>query len=279
MPPILSVPQEWKNLWKGADIFDVLLNMDGQVYRKVKGRTTLRFELNHETYFIKIHLGTTWKDIIKDILCFKRPLLGAENEWKAISRLKRLGIHTPELVGYGKRGRNLSKIKSFVITRELTGVESLEDVCHDWKISPPAYRFKRALITEVARVTRILHKNGICHRDLYLCHFLLDMHRDGDNPDPENINLYLIDLHRVFFSKKLSVRWRLKDIAALYFSAMDIGLSRQDIFHFIEVYTGMPWQDAIRRQGLFWRCVEKRAGRLYRKFQRHMDRQRRETKK
>ena len=275
MPTILTIPQEWRTLWKHGDAFDSLLNMDGQVYREVKGRTTLRFELNSKTYFIKIHLGTTWKEIIKDIVCFKQPVLGAENEWKAIRHLKGLGINTPELVAYGKRGRNLSRIQSFVITRELTGVESLEDVCRHWKVSPLAYRFKCKLITEIARITRILHENGICHRDFYLCHFLLALPDGRDNPDPENICLYLIDLHRVHFSRKLSRRWQLKDIAALYFSAMDAGLSRQDIFRFIEVYTGMPWQDAVRKQRLFWRRVEKRAGRLYRKFQRHMDRQNR----
>ena len=45
--------------------------------------------------------------------------------------------------------------------------------------------------------------------------------------DLEKMRLYLIDLHRMQLRRKTPSRWIVKDIAGLYYSSMDIGLTKR----------------------------------------------------
>ena len=74
---------------------------------------------------------------------------------------------------FGERGSNPAQQHSFIITEELAPTISLEDFSLDWVQNPPAPALKRALIDEVARMVREMHRAGVNHRDCYICHFLL----------------------------------------------------------------------------------------------------------
>jgi heptose I phosphotransferase len=78
----------------------------------------------------------------------------------------------------------------------------------------------------------------------------------------------LIDLHRVEQRRRIKRRWRLKDVAGLYFSSMDIGLTRRDYLRFIQAYSQCPWRKAILEEARFWKQVERRGHAGYREFQR-----------
>ena len=54
---------------------------------------------------------------------------------------------------------------------------------------------KRRLIAEMARIAATLHAARLFHKDLYLCHFFLDL--DRLERDGRTIRLVLIDLHRL----------------------------------------------------------------------------------
>jgi len=125
-------------------------------------------------------------------------------------------------------------------------------LCADWQESPPDARFKRQLIIAVADLARTIHENGVNHRDFYLCHLCLD------KSSMSNVNLYLIDLHRVLIHSMPSTQANMKDIAALYFSSMDVGLSGRDYLRFKRHYQ--------KQNDLFWQQVETRAQALYIKF-------------
>ena len=262
---MLVLPNAWIERWHVQDTFDQLFAIDGRVYREQGGRKTLRFTLNGKNYFAKFHHGVGWKRIIKDLLQLRLPVISAQTEWRAIQRLEQLGIKTMHLVGYGKRGRNPARLKSFVITEELANTTSLEDFCRDWPTSPPSYALKRALITEVAKIARTLHEHGINHRDFYICHFLLDISAAQEKIDPNHLNLYLIDLHRMQIRRHIPRRWRVKDIGSLYFSSMDIGLTQRDILRFLGYYFALPWQKVLVQQQDVLHDIEKRAVSLYEK--------------
>ena len=153
---MLVIPGDWQKRWKGRDVFKVLSAMDGQVYRENDGRKTMRFSIDGTYFFIKFHSGIGWKEILKDIFQFRLPVTSACNEWQGIQRCNELGLNTASLVGYGKKGSNPAKLQSFIVTEELTDTISLEDFCYDWKKSPPSYELKKALIHEVARISRII---------------------------------------------------------------------------------------------------------------------------
>lgn len=269
---MIVLPEEWKRKWQGSDLWERVFALDGEMFRDKDGRRTFRFEKDGKGYFAKIHRGIGYRRLLKELFRLRLPVIGAENEWLAIQKLQSLGIRTMTLVGYGKQGLNPSKQHSFVITEELARTESLEDFCRDWPASPPDYALKKALIEEVAKITRALHENGMNHRDLYICHFLLDISGGRERIDPSAVRLHLIDLHRVQMRKEVPERWKVKDIAALFFSSMEIGLSQRDLLRFIRAYTGVSPKTALRENRAFWKKVQDRGDAFYREYLRKGDR-------
>ncbi|WP_456407197.1 lipopolysaccharide core heptose(I) kinase RfaP [Thiolapillus sp.] len=237
-----------------ADAFSI----EGEEYRNPPGanRRTLRFELQGKGYFLKLHWGVGWKEIFKNLLSLRFPVVGAANEWKAIRRLQQLGVETMRLEAYGEQGRNPATRRSFVVTRELENTISLEDYCINWETRQPDFAVKQQLIRRVAEMTRQLHRNGVNHRDLYICHFLLQQPWDGGE---SALHLHLIDLHRVQLRKQAPRRWRVKDLGSLYFSALDIGLTRRDLLRFLRHYHDQPLRQILDQQRAFLLSVEKRA--------------------
>jgi heptose I phosphotransferase len=72
-----------------------------------------------------------------------------------------------------------------------------------------------------------------------------------------------MDLHRVQIRRKVPTRWLLKDLAGLYFSAWDIGLTQRDLLTFVREYKGGLHDFCAQRQ--WWQRVEAKARRLYQK--------------
>lgn len=46
-------------LWRGKDAFEEVKTLQGEVFRELETRRTLRFELDGKTYFLKWHKGTS----------------------------------------------------------------------------------------------------------------------------------------------------------------------------------------------------------------------------
>jgi UDP-glucose:(heptosyl)LPS alpha-1,3-glucosyltransferase/heptose I phosphotransferase len=253
---ILVVPDAIKQSVSSADTFDALMHLQGKAFRDVKGRKTIQVELAGKSYFLKQHFGVGWQEVVKNLLSFKKPILGAMTEVHAIEKLEELGIATTPLVAYGQRGSNPAKLQSFVLTQDLGDITSLEDLSADWKNNPPDAEFKRRLVIALAQLAARLHGAGLCHRDFYLCHFVLkkaELARgDGD------IALILIDLHRMLVGQSSSGRAVMKDIAGLYFSTMDYGFNADDWALFKQYY--------LPQTNDFWTKVEVRANQLYAKF-------------
>ena len=239
----LILGEPFRSLWAGRDPFAAVEALRGEVFRELEARRTLRVEVGGQRYFVKIHRGAGWGEIVKNLFCLRLPVLGAGNEWRAIGRLQRLGVDTLQGVAFGQRGVNPAARHSFIITADLSPAVSLEDYCRDWSVRPPAPAMKRALLRRVAGMARRMHAGGVNHRDFYLCHFLLHL---DPAPAPERLRLSLIDLHRAQLREKTPRRWRDKDLAALYFSALDLGLTRRDLFRFLKHYFDRPLRAVLR---------------------------------
>jgi heptose I phosphotransferase len=242
-------------------LFGHLAAIDGEVFRDQGIRRTFRFEVDGRGYFAKLHFGVGWREILKNLLQLKAPVLGASNEWHAIKRVQGLGIDTLTPVAYGSHGRNPASIESFIVTRALDHTISLEDYCGAWVREPPPWVRKQRLLDLVGSVSARLHDNGLNHRDYYICHFLLE----AATVDEEQPRLFLIDLHRAQIRARTPGRWRVKDMAGLLFSAADIGLTRRDLLRFVRRYSGKSLRHVLVEDRVFWRQVIDRAHRLYRK--------------
>jgi len=263
----LYITNELRQSLNGEDSFYDMMNIDGKVYREALGRRTLRFTRGNKDYFLKMHTGVGWGEIIKNITYLRAPVVGALNEWHGVHRLKDLEIDTMTVAAYGIRGRNPATKHSFIVTEALPTETSLEDFCADWKDNPPRtlkqIRLKRWILNKVVETARVIHENGANHRDFYLCHFLLDAHFESNNQVSPDSKLYLIDLHRIQMRRKTPERWAVKDIAGLYYSSKDIGLNKRDLLRFIKLYRGKPLREILRTEMSFWRKVESRGNKLY----------------
>ncbi len=238
----LRLAPPFDRLWAGQDAFAAVDRLEGEIFRELDGRRTFRTEVEGRGYFVKIHRGVGWGEIVKNLVSLRLPVLGAGNEWRAIRRLEELGVDTMRTVAYGRRGANPAREHSFIVTEELAPTVSLEDFCRDWPTQPPAPALKRALIRRVATMVGAMHRGGVNHRDCYLCHFLLHL---DPAPTAVALKLSVIDLHRAQIRGQTPRRWRDKDLAGLYFSALEIGLTQRDRLRFLRDYFGRPLHEVL----------------------------------
>ncbi|MFT5210193.1 MAG: heptose I phosphotransferase [Flavobacterium sp.] len=184
----------------------------------------------------------------------------------AVNSLRELGISTLTPVAYANEGGSPAKKHSCLITQALDNTKSLEELALESSIS---LALRRQLTIKLAKITRSMHEKGINHRDFYLCHFLLNMDCvtfvNGQYVDncQDVLTLYLIDLHRAQIRNKTPKRWRIKDLSGLLYSAVDSGISRNDLFRFIKVYTGRPLREALCAEKQFWLAVRYKSKKLY----------------
>ena len=259
----LILAEPFRTLWAAQDPFVAVEALQGKVYRELEARRTLRTEVAGRGYFVKIHRGVGWGEILKNLLTLRAPVLGAGNEMRAIRRLEELGVDTMCAVAYGARGSSPATQHSFIVTEELAPTVSLEDFCRDWPQHPPQPRFKRALIGRVATMARRMHEGGVNHRDFYICHFLLHL---DPVPTADAFKLSLIDLHRAQTRAQTPRRWRDKDLASLYFSALQIGLTQRDFLRFLRIYFDRPLREILREEAGLIEHLQREAARLQRRY-------------
>ena len=240
--------------------YQQLTQLPGIIYREQPGRKTFAADINGQPCFVKLHGGVGWREIIKNLIQGRLPIIGATTEYLALTALAKRGIPSLQVVEYGAFGLNPATQQSYLITKALQNTISLEDFCRDWAKNPPSVRLKRSLIRALAELVASMHLAGINHRDCYLCHFHLDLTALATGA----IKLTLIDLHRAQIRKKVPIRWQVKDIAGLYFSAMGLGFSWRDYLWFVKHYA-VP----LAQRYQFYQQVEQRAYALWLKTRYH----------
>jgi len=274
---ILHLDKNFAEDWGGGDPFACAQRQVGEVFRDKEGRRTLRFEVGGGGYFLKLHQGVGWREIAKNLAQLRLPVVSARNEWRAIARLREVGVRAPVAVAYGSRGLNPARRLSFLVTEELAGTVSLEEFCAAWRRRPPTPAAKRALIARVAAIARAMHEGGVNHRDFYLCHVRIavgagvgagDSAGEGGNSasDPDfaaaHARLTVLDLHRAQIRRKTPARWRIKDLGGLYFSARDLNLTARDVLRFMRAYRGADLR-ALATERRFWQRVARKAKRIH----------------
>lgn len=261
---LYSLPEKATDLIEAAAkhkqevLFDHMMALKGEVFREQKGRLTQRVQFKGHSYFLKRQTCVGWKEIIKNWLQLRCPVTSMRHEWEAIEKLNSLGVQTPRVIAKGERGTYPTQKESFVLLEEIAPAVSLEDVCKTWQAYPPVWAFKQKLIAQVADISKKMHDGGVNHRDFYLCHFLLKN---------EDSSLYLIDLHRAQIRPTLPLRWRIKDLAGLYFSSKGIGLTMRDYYRFIQYYQAKPLRVLTPTDWQLWQKVRERGEQLYRDHQ------------
>lgn len=238
--------------WKD-DPYAVIHHQSGELIRQVNNRSTLKFNIGKETFYLKRYLPLPWHKVLVAFLCGKYTTLGAQPELRALQKLKRIGIPAPIPVGWGSRRGH-----SFIVTEGLKNTSSLEEHVAHWRQHKPTQAHRRALLNAVADMTRILHSCGINHQDLYLCHFHL-----SQDARPLAPKLYLIDLHRAQLRAQVPTHKKIKDLGELYSSAHHLGITTREQIRFVRRYRHLPLKTLDINEQRFWHRAMQRAHKIW----------------
>jgi heptose I phosphotransferase len=157
----------------------------------------------------------------------------ADEESRGIRALEIERIPTVPLVGWGR----LVDGRSFVITEDLHDYRDAE------KLVREGLEFEK-ILQPTADLAAKLHGVGLHHRDLYLCHFFVNLKAPAD--------LRLIDAARV---KRLPgwpmrQRWIIKDLAQFWYSTTTLPITEDQRSRWLSRYgekRGLKSVDRLRR--------------------------------
>lgn len=244
----ITINDEYTSLLSQNKLFDfdaLMHYKNGSIIKKaIKDRSTVKLTLKSDrgevNAYLKRYQDSGFKVWLKSLLRFSFSR-SAMDEWKNIFAFHTQGIPTMVPLSVGVKKHFGFKKESFLLTREIEGVERLEHYLPRHFL-PPLHSYhlkkKRTLIKELALLVKHMHLSGFNHRDLYLCHILVK--KDALH----NWKIYFADLHRVDQRKKVGLRWKVKDLAALNYSSDTSLITRTDRLRFITHYHGEKKLDA-----------------------------------
>jgi heptose I phosphotransferase len=195
---------------------DVMESASGHCLRELKVRENWFLPASEAAHnargmYLKKHRKRTWLSRLRAWLGIGPGETPARLEVKNVEWLSAQGILVMRVVAYGEKLHADGLLESFLLTEELQGYENLEEFL--------LRRFARVdrdlmrLIRDVAEVARRFHKAGYNHRDFYSCHFFVK------ETGPGEFDIRMIDLQRVQRRRWFRLRWVVKDLAQLAFSA------------------------------------------------------------
>lgn len=196
---------------------------------KHRSRTMLKIE--DKTYFLKRYTNTPKTKQIGNWIDHGVKKSTSDYDRGPVDIFEKANILTPRTVAFGSEWENGFETRSFIITEKIANAESLERKlpdCFCGENTSESHKKRCEFIKKLAEFAKRFHQSGMRHRDFYFAHIFL-------NDEGE---LYLIDLQRVFIPKFLSVRFRVKDIAQLHYSAPGDVVSCSDRIRFLKHYLG-----------------------------------------
>jgi hypothetical protein len=196
--------------------FDKGKNLHKENLAKFRQRIMFETENPKTTLFLKRYQDTPKLVQIKNWLNRKKILSVSACDIEPAEKLHKLGINTPKTIAFGRQWDGLFEKRSFAITEQIPDSVSLE------KKLPNDKDF----IKKLAAFVRKFHDTGFRHRDLYLCHIFCN----------SKCEFTLIDLTRVFKPLFFSEKYRLKDLAQLYYSSPGSTVSRAARLRFFLLY-------------------------------------------
>lgn len=225
-------------------------------------KTRLQFEIGQPaiTVFLKRYDRPPISIQLKNWLTHCKRISCGFLEFQLADKLAAAGINTPKIICYSQQWGALFEKRSFIITGKISNAESLERKLPDYFDAPATtedLKLRRNFIARLAAFIKKFHETNLRHRDLYLSHIFFD----------NNNQFHLIDLARVFKPKLLAERFRIKDIAQIYYSAPGKYFSRTDRLRFYLAYSGC--NKLTRKDKVFIRRVKNKSKRIARHDTKH----------
>jgi heptose I phosphotransferase len=239
-----------------------------------QGRSTGRWVVQRDggtlAVYLKRHYRLPWWRGLLAALWPGRAWSPAMQEWQHLQWARDHGFAVPAPAAVVEYVGPWGRLRSALAIEELTGMLPLHQAIPlaAAQLEEASFRrWKHALITELARLTRELHRQRHFHKDLYLCHFYLpraEIERwlQGRAGDCRG-RLHMIDLHRLGHHPVTWPWWQLKDLAQLLYSSEVVGITPRDRVLFWRSY-----RQGARRRG--WaRCLERIVRLRWRRYRDH----------
>lgn len=209
----------------GLDTFERVMDFSGgRVARDFPGRRTVRLELAGPDgaktgFYLKRYFDNYLPPARRLLRRLRWP--GTEDEawreWTMLHAVREAGIPTATPVALGQESSSGRSIRSWLMTREIGGA-----VEGDQFVLTLDATARRRFLLRVAELARRFHAAGLVHKDFYLAHVLAV-------PGTAEPEMFLIDLQRVMRPCCRRERWQVKDLAALAYSALKAGATREDL--------------------------------------------------
>lgn len=132
-------------------------------------------------------------------------------EFDNIEIVRAAGISTMQALVCGEQWGRLDALRSYIIVTAVGGRKLERYVSEFLDVNAGRPEVLWPFTRSLAMLVRKLHAAGCVHRDLYNSHVFFN-ETDG------RMEMYLIDLARVFRPKWRRFRWRVKDLAQLRYS-------------------------------------------------------------
>lgn len=181
--------------------------------------------------FLKRYDSPPVFDQIRNWLSARSRKSYASIEFSAVNDLTAAGINAPKVISYGEQWGVMFEKRSFLITEKIPNAESIErklPECFNGPATKENLRPRRDFIARLASFIKQFHETDYRHRDLYFSHIFYD----------DTGRFFLIDLARAFKPAILEWRYRVKDLAQVYYSAPGRYFSKTDRLRFFIAYTG-----------------------------------------
>lgn len=236
---------EWPRV-AGEDWADTILDVAATDRHFAKqGRSIARWSLPSVVVYLKRHYRLPRRDGIAAILFPSMPWSPGWQEHRNLETARRLGIPAPRVIAAAEYLRPGGRLQSVLAVEELTGMLPLHEAIPlaAARLSSTDFaRWKRGLVHEMVRLTRLLHDGSWFHKDLYFCHFYIP---DADTLRPPATwtgRVHMIDFHRLARHAATSPWWRAKDLGQLLYSSDVAGVTPRDRARFWFLYRrGRPW--------------------------------------
>ncbi len=176
----------------------------------------------HLTVYLKRHYHLPWWHGLLATLWPNGNWSPALQEWEHLEWARRQGVPVPSVVAAAEFIGPGCRLRSILAVEELSNMLPLHEAVPLAlaALTPEAFRaWKQGLVTELARLARLLHDRHVFHKDLYLCHFYIDRGDLTAVPAVWRGRVCLIDLHRLTHHPWSWRWWQLKDLAQLLYSS------------------------------------------------------------
>jgi len=191
-------------------------------------RTVYEAEIGERHFLLKHYHSSGLANAVKYMLLPTR----ASTEWRVMQRFKELGIPTASPIVYGEKRQLGFLADSFF------AATFIEDSISYGPFTLKLMRqglwnetIKNLLFSKLARLTAMLHEASVFHADFHLGNVLVSNQK---SPSPD---LHVIDLHTVYFPRRLKRRQALLNLARVTESIRQLGADQVPIF--LEMYLAL----------------------------------------